>query len=145
MIGECGAVDSGSVGDQLLLGCCQSRLRRFQRIARVLQLFARNGTGTSQTLTSRQILLSGRQVGLANLHSGLELRGGREQVADFPHGLRELRFRLVQSHLGVLLVQLHQRLSGLHELRVVSAYRDHGSGHLRCDLHDVAAYVRIVG
>ena len=89
--------------------------------------------------------LCGSTVRLPQLHRRLQLRCGRVQGAHFAHRARKFRFGLVERDLGVGLVQPHQRLAGLDELRVVGTDADHGAGDLRGDLHDVAADVGIVG
>ncbi len=60
-------------------------------------------------------------VGLAQR----DLRGQRAVVgvqrAHLAHGLRERGFGLLERHLGIGRVELHQRLAGLHEVGVVGA------------------------
>jgi len=58
----------------------------------------------------------------------------------------KLRLRLIERHLGVRLIEAHERLAGLHELGVIGADGHHRAGDLRGDLHHVATpHVRIVG
>ncbi len=94
--------------------------------------------------TSAQ-LQAALQVRQADLQGRLELRRCGEQVAHLANRFRQLRFGLVQRHLCILLVQPHERLPGLHELRVVGPDRDDGSVNLRRDLHHVAAHVGVIG
>jgi hypothetical protein len=49
------------------------------------------------------------------------------KVAHLAHRLRELRIGLVKRDSGIRLIELHQRLSGRDELRVVRTDGDHGA------------------
>ena len=65
MIGESSAIDAGLVSQELLPGGHEAGLRGSQGIARVCQLFLRDGAGSPETLASFQVLLGSRQIGLS--------------------------------------------------------------------------------
>ncbi len=144
MVSDRRAIHPCAIGVELLLGGNQRRLRRFQSIARVLQLFRGHRPGASKKLPASEILLRCGQIRVAHLHCRLQLRGSCKQIAHLTNRLRQLRFRLIQRHLRVLLIQPHQGLAGFDELGIVGTDCDHGTRDLRSYLHDVATDVSVV-
>src|SRR6185312_5891568 len=67
-----------------------------------------------------------------------------KEIAHFAHTAREPGVGLIERELRIRRIELHERLSGAHELGVVRADRNDGTGDLRCDLDDIAIDVRIV-
>ena len=139
------AVDARAVRLELLLRGEQRRLGAVGRVPRMLPLLCRNGARARQALAACEVFLGLGKIRLTHGDRGLQLPGCREQAAYLAHSLRELRIGLVERDLGIGLVEPHQRLSGIDELRVVGADRDNGPGDLRGDLHDVAADVGVIG
>ena len=93
----------------------------------MMLLFGRDRAGARKPVAPRQIVVGLDEVRLAHGYGRLQLRSRRKQVAHLAHRLGELRIGLVKRDFGIRLIELHQRLSGLDELRVVRADGDHGA------------------
>lgn len=60
------------------------------------------------------------------------------------HGI-QLRFVACDSHFQRLGIDLEEHIAFLYRLIFVDEHFDHASGNLRCDVHLVGLYVRVVG
>ncbi len=109
------------------------------------QFFVGDRAGGGQILTPREVRARAAQRDFACGQFGLRTFHGAIQTAHLTHGLGQVGFGLLQGHLGVGRIQLHQQLAALHAHAVFGADADHGTAHHRGDLHLVALHIRIVG
>ena len=120
-------VDPDTARFELLPRGEQRSLSAGDCITRMMLLFGRDRAGARKPVAPRQIVVGLDEVRLAHGYGRLQLRSRRKQVAHLAHRLGELRIGLVKRDFGIRLIELHQRLSGLDELRVVRADGDHGA------------------
>ncbi len=140
-----GVLGQRAVRGQLFARRLQRRFGCLQGALGVRHLFQRHRAGAEQLLAPRQI--GTRALHLAAAHGDI---GGQcavigEQRAHFAHGLRQLRFRLLQRHPRVGLVEPDQRRAGLHPLGIVDIDRHHRAADLRRHLYHVAGDIGVVG
>src|SRR5207249_4409231 len=110
-------VDARAIGGELLLRSDQRGFGAVERIARVLQLLVGDSMGACEPLPTRQVVSGPRDIGLSHRDGGLQLRGGRKQIANLPYGPRQLCLGLLERNARIGLIELHERLARLDELR----------------------------
>ena len=141
---ERSAVDQRALRLGLALRRVERRARGGDAIDRVLQLLARDRARGLDRAAAGEILLGLGELRPPHRNAGVEAGAGGLEVAHAAHRLGELRFGLIERHLGIGLVELDQHLAGLDVIGVVRADGEHGSRDLRRHLHEVAADVRVV-
>ena len=110
----------------------------------MLQFFTRHASGCRQLFAACEVAGGAVDFGLTHGDGRLQLRRCREHGPHITNRARKLCFGLLERDLRIGLVELHQRLALLDELRIVRADRNHDAGNLRCDLHNVAVDVGVV-
>jgi hypothetical protein len=145
MAGKSGVVDQRAVRFHLLACVCQLRPGLQQDIACVPQFLGRDGAGAGQALTTGEVLLRAGKVCVLHGNRRGEGAVGAEQRAHLAHRFRQIRLRPFERQPRVGVIDLDQRLSGLHEVGVVGENAHDGAGNLRHHRNDVARDIGIVG
>ncbi len=165
-----GQLDRGVVGDdrargqrfaggELLLRGFHPGLRGGQRGLGGLQgnlclpqFLSAHRAGTRQLLAAAQRILRLGYIGLRDADIGLPHGNLGSQGAvvgkahpHLTHRLRQQGLGLLQRHMGVGAIELHQRLAGLDQLGIVGVDGGHRAAHLRRDLHQIALHIGVIG
>jgi hypothetical protein len=155
-------VPSAAIGHSLDLGgpgLCEGGFGPAFLVLRLGQLVAGDCAGLGQPLATTEFGAGAVEVGLSahDLSVGLGDVGGAHgdlaaqrllvgEIAIYLAGrLVEFGLGLVQRHLGVGRVDLHQLLALLDRLRIVGEHLDDLAGHLRGDIRRVGVDIGVVG
>ena len=127
----------------LRLGQC--RARQLHILLGVPDLFGRDRMTGKQGHPLREVRLRAAQLELARLDHRIVLTGNGFLLAHLPHRARKRTRTAAQIRFGIDGIELYEHLTRMHQLRVVSEYRNHRSGDLRRDDHPIAVHIGIIG
>ncbi len=108
------------------------------------ELFRGNRTAVEEIPAAVYVRLSLVHIPAPLRNDGLELVAVRIDRMHLPHGACQLGFRLAQCDGRIRVIEPHELLAGLYEIRLVRADGDDRAAHLRHDGDQVARDVGIV-
>lgn len=133
-----------AVGLHLLTRGVERGPRGRHGVARVRDVLGRHGARIGNRLAAAQIVLRTGEIGLFLR----DVRGIQVvvhvQAAHLPHGLPQRRFGVAERDFRIGVIERDDRVARLHDLRIVGIHRHDGAGHLRRQLHEIAADVSVV-
>ncbi len=145
MVRNGGAVDLRHGLTQLLARGRDIGARGSDGIARMRQLFGRDGAVRDEAAAPLQILIGGACRLFPLLDLCAQLLALREEAAHLAHGAREVGFRIGLGDLRVGRIELQHGLPDGDALRVIHVQTDHRAGYFTGDLHHIAVDIGIIG